>query len=118
MAVGDLHFRRLSVIPTKNQAPLLIDSHERVAHRLCQSSPPPFAPVVGSSTAMRDGDDPNDIGQFQIEDGVGKWICEKLAKPARPVRRPSFRVLLNFSDGFPNFFNEIQAKPSPLARLS
>jgi hypothetical protein len=55
----------------------------QVAHRLGQSSTPPVAPVVGSSPAMRDGDGPNDIGHFQIEDGVGKSICEKLAKPAR-----------------------------------
>lgn len=111
MVVGDFYIRRLAVIPTENQAPLLIDSHERVAHQPGKSSTPPFAPVVGSSPAMRDGDDPNDIGQFQIEDGVVKSICEKLAKPTRPVRSPSFRVFLNFSDGLPNFFNEIQAKP-------
>lgn len=44
MVVGDFDFRRLAVIPTENQAPLLIDSHAPEAFQIARKG---FQPVAG-----------------------------------------------------------------------
>ena len=44
MVVGDFYFGRFSVIPTKNQAPLLIDSH---APETLEIAGEGFEPIAG-----------------------------------------------------------------------
>ena len=59
---------------------------------------------------MCDSDTPNEFGQFQIENGVGKTFGKNLAKPALPVRGPSLWIFLNFADGLPDLFHESNAE--------
>jgi hypothetical protein len=50
MIVGDFHFSRLAVIPTENQAPLLIDSH---APETLEISRKGFQAVAGRESQVR-----------------------------------------------------------------
>ncbi len=49
MVVGDFHIRRLAVIPTENQAPLLIDSHAPEAFEIAGKG---FQPVAGRESQI------------------------------------------------------------------
>ena len=50
MVVGNFHFGRFSVIPTKNQAPLLIDSHAPETFEIAGER---FEPIAGWNPQIR-----------------------------------------------------------------
>ena len=80
MVVGDFHIGRLSVIPSENQAPLLIDSHTPETLEIAREG---FEPVAG-----RDSQILQNFGGVKLPEPQKGPLLKLSRQPFRPTTVP------------------------------